>query len=605
MLPAVISLRALLLCLALALFAAAARADVDPRVRLTEEERAWLAAHPVITFGPDPNWPPYESFDEDGNFQGICADHMKLIADRLGVTFRFVKLKNWSTIVEDAKKREIDCYTTAVATPERETYMLFTKPHVTQPGVILTRTDAPPYKTFDDLSGKRLCIVAGYWWEEELARTHPQIKQVSAPDIATGLGMLSFGSVDAMINDPATSSYYIHELGITNVKIAARTPGETKLSMGVRKDWPLLQSILDKALATITKEEFDAIEKRWVGFDISEPESEFPWFVLGLIVVVAAALVWAGFAGRRLLKDRIAQQTEQLRAELEQREDVHRAIARTTVEITSAATELAASARAQAGTADAFEASAASAAGAVDAIGGTLETLLRSVESLTQVAQRTAERAEAGRAQLEQLDRVMGVMEKANERMGERVTALQESADKIQLATTTMVKVVDQTNLLSVNSAIEAEKAGEHGRGFGVVAQEIQRLADQSADATLQIDGIVRDMQEGVAAGVREAAEAHEQVRGGVDQAERIGAELGAIMAAIGTLTSRFEEIRDLVTKQSRGTETIDASIREVEGGAQAVSASSTQLADVSQTLQHAIDALRAEVENLEGEASE
>lgn len=67
---------------------------------------------------------------------------------------------------------------------------------------------------------------------------------------------------------------------------------------------------------------------------------------------------------------------------------------------------------------------------------------------------------------------------------------------------TTITEVVDQTNLLSLNAAIEAEKAGEYSRGFAVVARENRRLADQTAVATLDIECIVNEMWASVSAGV-------------------------------------------------------------------------------------------------------
>ncbi len=596
-----LTLFVLLAVLGLGFFQGLAAADDAPgeAVALSAKERAWLAAHPVITFGPDPNWPPYETFDEAGRFTGIAAEHLALVAKRLGVTFKFVQAKSWAAVVEAVKAREIDCYSSAVATPDRRKYMLFTRPHITQPGVIFVRTDSTGGRTLKDLHGKAVTVVAGYWWEEALARDHPEITLLAAPNIEQGLGMLSRGDVDAMVNDPATSFYALHELGIRNVRLAARTPGKTDLAIGVRNDWPLLRDILDKALATITKEEFKAIEKRWVHMHIPEPESDFPWVpILGVLALVLG-LVGGVVGWNRTLKARVQGQTDLLRGELRRREDVHRAVARTTVEVTGAATEISGSARAQAVTATEFQASALHASKAVDSISSTLEALLEAVEGIHRVAGHTTKRAEAGREQLQQLDEVMRVMAAATDRMGERVLRIQKSAAKIRLATVMMVKVVDQTNLLSVNSAIEAEKAGEHGRGFRVVSSEIQRLADQSAEATLQIEAIVRDMQDGVEEGVREAAASHEQVVDGVAKADHIGQELGSIMKDVGKLTSRFERIRGMVAEQTSGTETIQASIRQVHDGAEAISTSSAELSEVSERLQQTINGLRTDVSTL------
>ena len=97
--------------------------------------------------------------------------------------------------------------------------------------------------------------------------------------------------------------------------------------------------------------------------------------------------------------------------------------------------------------------------------------------------------------------------------IGSKLSVISERAANINLVVTTITKVADQTNLLSINAAIEAEKAGEYGLGFLVVAREIRRLADQTAVATLDIERMVKEMQYSVSAGVMEMDKFSEQVR--------------------------------------------------------------------------------------------
>ena len=105
-----------------------------------------------------------------------------------------------------------------------------------------------------------------------------------------------------------------------------------------------------------------------------------------------------------------------------------------------------------------------------------------------------------------------------------------KKASGINSVVTTITKVADQTNLLSINAAIEAEKAGEAGRGFLVVAREIRRLADQTAVATLDIEQMVRQMQAAVSAGVMEMDKFREDVRGGIMQTSEISGQMGQIL---------------------------------------------------------------------------
>src|SRR5215211_7117102 len=121
-----------------------------------------------------------------------------------------------------------------------------------------------------------------------------------------------------------------------------------------------------------------------------------------------------------------------------------------------------------------------------------------------------------------------------------KLGTIREKAGGINLVVTTITKVADQTNLLSINAAIEAEKAGEAGRGFLVVAREIRRLADQTAVATLDIENMVRHMQSAVSAGVMEMDKFGEEVRSGVAQVTKINQMTWDIINEVQGLSGRF-----------------------------------------------------------------
>ena len=128
------------------------------------------------------------------------------------------------------------------------------------------------------------------------------------------------------------------------------------------------------------------------------------------------------------------------------------------------------------------------------------------------------------------MDRTMRQLAESTGSIGAKLSVISERAANINLVVTTITKVADQTNLLSINAAIEAEKAGEYGLGFLVVAREIRRLADQTAVATLDIERMVKEMQYSVSAGVMEMDKFSEQVRQVVSEVQHIGGQLGQII---------------------------------------------------------------------------
>src|SRR5262249_38714890 len=154
-----------------------------------------------------------------------------------------------------------------------------------------------------------------------------------------------------------------------------------------------------------------------------------------------------------------------------------------------------------------------------------------------------------------------------------KLAIIREKADNINVVVTTITKVADQTNLLSINAAIEAEKAGEYGRGFLVVARENRRLADQTAVATLDIENMVRLMQASVTAGVMQMDKFGEEVRSGVGRVHELSEQTGKVIGEVGGLSDRFKLVNEGMQQQSAGAAQINEAMATISGGAQQTAA--------------------------------
>src|SRR5262249_16618468 len=151
------------------------------------------------------------------------------------------------------------------------------------------------------------------------------------------------------------------------------------------------------------------------------------------------------------------------------------------------------------------------------------------------VAEKTTSLANSGQSGLMRMkSTVQGIME-ASTSITDRLSVLNEKAGNIGTVVTTITKVADQTNLLSLNASIEAEKAAEYGRGLAVVATEIRRLADQTAVSTSDIEQTVKEIQSAVSAGVMGMDKFSEEVRRGVDAVQQVSEELSQIIQQVQT----------------------------------------------------------------------
>ena len=232
-------------------------------LRLSAEEERWLQEHPTLRLGVDPAWPPFEFFDQAGVYSGIAADYVAALSDRLGVRMTPVPGLSWSEVLERAAKREIDLLPCITRTPARSRYLLFTRPYLDLPMIIVTRSDYPLVSGISDFADGRLAVVRNYVSHELLQRDYPQKRLLLLESIDAGLEAVVEGRADGFIGNIAAVSYATERLGMNGLKVAAATPYRFTLAMAVRDDWPELVAILDRALAAIPKEEKERFYQTW------------------------------------------------------------------------------------------------------------------------------------------------------------------------------------------------------------------------------------------------------------------------------------------------------------------------------------------------------
>ncbi len=244
-------------------------------------------------------------------------------------------------------------------------------------------------------------------------------------------------------------------------------------------------------------------------------------------------------------------------------------VQRSGIQVNTTATEIAATAREQQSTSHEIAATTVEIGATSKQISATSNDLVKTMNEVTQVAEQTAELAGSGQAAITRMETTMRQIMEASGSITAKLAVLSEKTTNINSVVTTITKVADQTNLLSLNAAIEAEKAGEYGLGFAVVATEIRRLADQTAVATYDIEKMVKEMQSAAAAGVMSMDKFSEEARRGVEEIRQISAHLAQIINQVQTLMPRFQTVNEGMHAQATGAQQISDTLTQLSEAAQ------------------------------------
>jgi len=231
---------------------------------LTLDEKIWIRSlHSPIRYAPDPYYPPFEYFTSTDSLAGIGAEYVKLICSKYGIPIQIVRYPSWSELLLNAEKFNFELSAIAQQTPEREVYWSFTKPYQSARVGIFALNKAKHITNVSDLKDKRVMYVKGYAVEEYLSKSLPGQQLATVPNSEKGLVELMLNRSDYLISDVTTTLFYIREFKLSQISYAGQLPFTYHYSIATRNDMPILHSIMQKGLNSITENERTEIEKKY------------------------------------------------------------------------------------------------------------------------------------------------------------------------------------------------------------------------------------------------------------------------------------------------------------------------------------------------------
>jgi methyl-accepting chemotaxis protein WspA len=266
------------------------------------------------------------------------------------------------------------------------------------------------------------------------------------------------------------------------------------------------------------------------------------------------------------------------------------------IQVTTSATEIAASAKQQEATGIEQAQTSVEILSTTKEISANTTQLLRTMEDATAVADFTTNATAEAQTNLRRMDLTMQHMVAATDSINAKLAALSEKASNINGVLITITKVADQTNILSLNAAIEAEKAGDAGRGFSVVATEIRRLADQTSVSTWDIDQMLKEMQSAVSASVMGMDKFSEEIRRSVGEVRQVTEQLSSVMDQVQKLAPQFDLVLQGMQSQAVGASQISDTMLQLNDATQQTVESLKATSEAVHQLQYAAGDLQSSV---------
>lgn len=259
------------------------------KVEFTQEELQWIKEHPVVNFGYDPSWPPFEMY-ENGEYTGIVADYVSIIEQRTGIKMQPTVVKTFKETIDKLKSGEINVAPEIGKSEYREGFLDFTEPYLKDPQVIVTRIDAGFVKGLSDISHKKVSQPEGYIRISRLKRLYPSIEIITTKDVEEALELVNIGEADAFVGGLSVVSYYINNSGYTHLKIASSVElGDMAFRLATTKDWSIFNTICQKVFNSISDTERRTIRNRWIAirYDHGIDRNEVWRYVLYIFIVFA------------------------------------------------------------------------------------------------------------------------------------------------------------------------------------------------------------------------------------------------------------------------------------------------------------------------------
>jgi methyl-accepting chemotaxis protein len=240
--------------------------------------------------------------------------------------------------------------------------------------------------------------------------------------------------------------------------------------------------------------------------------------------------------------------------------------------------------------------SAAEVASGIEELAASIESVSQNATATNQASLESLARAREGHESMRGVESSMNTLSSAADQSVHTIQTLVDSSNSIMSIVVQIKEIADQTNLLALNAAIEAARAGEQGRGFAVVADEVRKLAEKTGSATHQIRDLLESVRKTAAIASEQMAVSHERIQAGTRQVSEVSGSIGEIESQLAAIAAAAKDTSDALHEQRLTSQNIARHMETIASAAGENSSAAVSVVGEAGAVSQAADALHQRV---------
>ena len=261
--------------------------------KLLKEEQAYLAQKGHLKMCVRPNWFPYERINKEGYYEGLGSDIIRLIEKKISTPIELLPTNDWDESLFNLKAGVCDILPIAIKSPIQQDKIVFSSPYTTTPLVIATLATELFIKDAKDIGNRKIGIIKGSAFTELLRKNHPEMQIVDVENSEDGLMRVRKGELFGYVDTMFTIGYTIQTNTMFDLKIAGRLEYDLDLSIASHTNEPMLASIIQKAVESITEQERSLIRNKWLSIKFEKGFNyKLLWKILAGCLLVVLVLIY-------------------------------------------------------------------------------------------------------------------------------------------------------------------------------------------------------------------------------------------------------------------------------------------------------------------------